>query len=216
MPHRATVIFAHGMGQSNATWQMAFAKALAPQFPSVQWLLPQAPLRRVSINQGMLRPSWFDIWRLPPHPSEYDEQAITESISDIEDLILNQIHSGIEAKRIFLMGFSQGAALSLCVGLTTLNELGGIISMSGWLPPAYRSHITLGPSFPILWCHGTDDREIPISYGRDAVEFIKALPGSDGSRGNAVVIRTYSGLKHAINDAELADIAAFLGAQLQS
>lgn len=151
------------MGQNNATWQMAFAKALAPQFPTVQWLLPQAyvptycavnstytnsplsssvpysPLRRVSMNQGMLRPSWFDIWRLPPHPSEYDEQAITESISAIEEIILNQIHSGIDSRRIFLMGFSQGAALSLCVGLSTLNELGGIISLSGWLPHAYRS-----------------------------------------------------------------------------
>ena len=74
-------------------------------------------------------------------------------------------------------------------------------------------HITLGPSFPILWCHGTDDKEIPISYGRDAVEFIKALPGS---RGNGVIVRAYSGLQHAINDAELADIAAFLGAQLQA
>ena len=90
------------------------------------------------MNQGMLRPSWFNIWQLPPHPAEYDEQGITESIYVIEDLILNQIHSGIDPKRIFLMGFSQGAALSLTVGLTTLNELGGVISLSGWVPAGYR------------------------------------------------------------------------------
>ena len=90
------------------------------------------------MNQGMLRPSWFDISQLPPHPAENDEHRIASSVSVIEDLILSQIHSGIDPKRIFLMGFSQGAALSLMVGLTTLNELGGVISLSGWLPMAYR------------------------------------------------------------------------------
>jgi lysophospholipase-2 len=86
----------------------------------------------------MLRPSWFDIWQLPPRPEEYDERGITESISAIEDLILSQIHLGVDPRRIFLMGFSQGAALALMVSLTTLNELGGVISLSGWLPHAYR------------------------------------------------------------------------------
>ncbi|KAF5341836.1 hypothetical protein D9611_001354 [Ephemerocybe angulata] len=214
--HKATVIFAHGLGQVNATWHMAFTKAFAHQFPTVQWLLPQAPLRRVSMNQGMLRPSWFNIWQLPPQPADYDEQAVTESISTIEDLILSQIHSGIDPKRIFLMGFSQGAALSLMVGLTTLNELGGIIAMSGWLPAGYRKHINLAPSFPILWCHGTHDEEIPIAYGTDAVNFIKSLSSSDGSHSSGVAVRTYCGLQHSINDQELADIAAFLRAQLQS
>lgn len=90
------------------------------------------------MNQGMLRPSWFDVWQLPPHPTESDDAATGESILAIEDLILNQIHSGIDPRRIFLMGFSQGAALSLMVGLTTLNEIGGVISLSGWLPPTYR------------------------------------------------------------------------------
>jgi lysophospholipase-2 len=36
------------------------------------------------------------------------------------------------------MGFSQGAALSLLVVLTTLHELGGVISLAGWIPHSGR------------------------------------------------------------------------------
>ncbi|KAJ2924869.1 hypothetical protein H1R20_g12243, partial [Candolleomyces eurysporus] len=202
-----------GLGQVNATWQMAFSKALTPYFPNVQWIFPQASEKRVSMNQGMLRPSWFDIWQLPPHPEEYDERGITESVSAIEDLILSQIHLGVDPRRIFLMGFSQGAALALMVSLTTLNELGGVISLSGWLPNAYRRHITASPSIPILWCHGTDDKEIPLPYGRNAMQFIESLPGADASK---TELKIYRGLQHTINDRELEDIAAFLHLQLQS
>lgn len=45
---------------------------------------------------------------------------------------------GIHPRKIFLVGFSQGAALSLMVGLTTLHDLGGIGSLSGWIPHRIR------------------------------------------------------------------------------
>jgi lysophospholipase-2 len=56
----------------------------------------------------------------------------------IESLILAQIHRGIDARRILLVGFSQGAALSLMVAISTLHDLGGVASLSGWIPPRAR------------------------------------------------------------------------------
>ncbi|GLB36527.1 putative phospholipase/Carboxylesterase [Lyophyllum shimeji] len=114
--HTATVIFIHGLGQSNLTWRMVILEALAPKLPHVQWILPQAPKRHVSLNHGHDRPSWFDVARLPPGQNEFDEQAISESIGAIEELILSQVHAGIDSRRIVLVGFSQGAALSLMDG----------------------------------------------------------------------------------------------------
>jgi predicted esterase len=52
----------------------------------------------------------------------------------VEGLIQAEVHRGADPRRIVLMGFSQGAALSLLVTLTTLHELGGVISLSGWIP----------------------------------------------------------------------------------
>lgn len=103
--------------------------------------------RPVSIHQGHRRPSWFDVTRHPPNPNEFDEQAISESIGLIEDLILSQVHSGIDSRRIVLAGFSQGAALGMMVALSTLHYLGGVVSLSGWIPHRAR-HVRC--SFVIL------------------------------------------------------------------
>lgn len=102
----------------------------------------------------MRQPSWFDIQHLPPYPIEFDEANITESIRNIEQIILTEVHSGRDPKRIFLVGFSQGAALSLMTGLTTLQDIGGIASLSGWIPHRIRdvrkSFIYIFISWPVL------------------------------------------------------------------
>ncbi|TEB21199.1 alpha/beta-hydrolase [Coprinellus micaceus] len=220
--HRATVIFVHGMGQLNTTWEAGFVKELTGRFPSVKWVLPQAPIRPVSWNQGMLRPSWFNVWNLPPTPSEYDEESIKKSVSTIQGLIRREVDAGTNVKDIFLVGFSQGAATSLCAGLTSQDEIGGIVSLSGWIPEAHRHAspaIYRAPPFPILWCHGTNDKEIPLSYGRDAEGFIKALSkegASSGLQAGVITFETYEGLDHSTNDTELEDVAAWLSTQLQS
>lgn len=81
---------------------------------------------------------------LPPTAEEFDEKSpeLAASISRIEDLILSQVHSGIDSRRVFLVGFSQGAALALMTGLSSLHELGGIVSLSGWIPNRYREVIS--------------------------------------------------------------------------
>ncbi|KAF8061011.1 phospholipase carboxylesterase [Lyophyllum atratum] len=205
--HSATVIFIHGLGQSNLTWRMVVIEALAPKLPHVQWILPQAPKRHVSMNHRHRRPSWFDVAQLPPGQNEFDENAISESIGVIEDLILSQVHAGIDSRRIVLVGFSQGAALSMMVALSSLHYLGGVVSLSGWIPPRARYMMHATPSLPVLWCHGAADREIPISYGQDATTFLRNTIGLSPSK---LQIRVYDDLGHAINDAELDDIASWL------
>lgn len=92
----------------------------------------------VELILGQYRPSWFDIARLPPDKDEYDQVSIAASVSVIEDLILAQVHAGIDSRRIILVGFSQGAALSLMTALTSLHDLGGVVSLSGWIPHKAR------------------------------------------------------------------------------
>lgn len=98
-------------------------------------LMHTRPRRSLSSNRRHPRASWFDIARLPPGPNECDERGLSESVALIEGLILSQVHAGIDSRRIVLAGFNQGAALSMMVALTTLYFLGGVISLSGWIPP---------------------------------------------------------------------------------
>jgi len=181
--------------------------------------------RPVTFCQGQRRPAWFNVWRLPPGNDEYDELGVSESISIIENIILAQVHSGIDSRKIVLVGFSQGGALSLMVGLTSLHELGGIASLSGWIPHhirdvsqasiirsrnsdiAPKQMIYTGQYLPILWCHGANDNDIPDSYGEDAISFIRHslyIPEQ------CLTYRRYEGLAHSINDAELGDLVSWL------
>ncbi|KAJ7923017.1 phospholipase carboxylesterase [Mycena leptocephala] len=207
--HTASVIFVHGLGQTTFTWRAMILEGLVPNLPHVEWVLPQASDKRVTYYRNVRRPSWFNIATLPPGNDEYDEPAIAESIGVIESLILAQIHRGVDARRIILVGFSQGAALSLMVALSTLHDLGGVVSLSGWIPPRARDlnrsqHTIASPNVPILWCHGTADTEIPIAIGEDAVSYLRKHVR------DKVQFNTYPGLEHTINDDEVNDLRAWL------
>lgn len=93
-----------------------------------------SPERPVSVHQGQLIPCWFDTVSLPPGLYEFDEAGISESVTLIDGLIQSQMQAGIDSRQIVLMGFSQGAALSMIVALTKHYNLGGVVSLSGWIP----------------------------------------------------------------------------------
>jgi predicted esterase len=60
---------------------------------------------------------------------------------------------------------------------------------------------------PILWCHGTADDEIPISYANDAITFLQECVGIPSSK---LQFCSYDGLGHTIHDNELNDIVSWL------
>ncbi|KAJ7124810.1 phospholipase carboxylesterase [Mycena crocata] len=201
--HTASVIFVHGLGQTTFTWRAMILEGLVPNLPHVEWILPQASEKFVVYSRRR-RPSWFNIANLPPGDDEFDEPAISESMGIIENLILSQIHRGIDARRIFLVGFSQGAALNLMVALSTLHDLGGVVSLSGWIPPRARDQPIASPKVPILWCHGTADVQIPIGVAENAVSFLRK------NVFEKVEYKTYASLEHTINEEEVDDLLAWL------
>ncbi|KAF8213601.1 phospholipase carboxylesterase [Mycena galopus ATCC 62051] len=202
--HTASVIFVHGLGQNTFTWRAMILEGLVPNLPHVEWVLPQASDKRVTYYREARRPSWFNISTLPPGDDEFDEPGISESVGVIESLILAQIHRGIDARRILLVGFSQGAALNLMVALSTLHDLGGVASLSGWIPLRARDHPLTSPHVPILWCHGTADTEIPLATAKDAVAYLCTHVR------DKVQYNIYPGLGHTINDDEVNDLLAWL------
>lgn len=68
---------------------------------------------------------------LPPALDEFDEGGTLESVDMINKLIESQIQVGIDSRRIVLMGFSQGSALSMSVALTGHHSLGGVVNLAG-------------------------------------------------------------------------------------
>ena len=74
----------------------------------------------------------------------YDDASASASVAYLEDIILAEVRDGsVQESKIILVGFSQGASLSLMTALTTLHELGGVASLSGWIPQECRQVLFL-------------------------------------------------------------------------
>ncbi|KAI0307469.1 Phospholipase/carboxylesterase/thioesterase [Multifurca ochricompacta] len=91
------------------------------------------------------------------------------SFASVEELLQAEVHCGADPHPILLMGFSQGASPSLLVALTTMHELGGVISLAGWIPHRRREKIThTKPHLPIFCRHGRNDGDIPTDCSEEA------------------------------------------------
>ena len=75
----------------------------------------------------------FDVFNFDFKGPE-DESGILQSRDEVNKLIAQEIKDGIPPNRIVLGGFSQGAAMTLVIGLTTPHKLAGLTVLSGRLP----------------------------------------------------------------------------------
>lgn len=153
--HSSSLILMHGLGDS-AEGFYDMGQSINNQYPHIKVIIPTAPSRPVTINGGAIMPAWYDIRDFVNNSAEGIEanMAVITSILDDEHAL------GIPYSRMVLAGFSQGAALSLFLGLQLPIEkkLGGLLVMSGYLPGTDRFTLTNGmETIRILHCHGTMD-----------------------------------------------------------
>ena len=75
-------------------------------------------------------------------------------------------------KRLYLGGFSQGAALSLSMGLNNDVRADGIIAISGYVPSASKINI-VDHSKDIYVAHGKNDTTISIETHENSIRFLE-------------------------------------------
>lgn len=198
----ATIILSHGLGDTAEGFQN-IGEALSYHFPYIKFIIPTAPIRAVSLNGGMHMPAWYDIKSFSDNQCE----GIDESAEIIRSLIESEVSVGLPYSRIAIGGFSQGAALSLFVGLQLPIEkkLAGILVMSGYLAADSRFKLTPGlESTKILHCHGTAD---PL-LGIDKALLTKETLLAQGLLSYELV--TIHGMSHTINEDVMKRAVAFL------
>lgn len=212
--HTATVIVAHGLGDSGAGWIfLAENWRRRSKFEEVQFIFPSAPNIPITLNMGMRMPGWYDIKSLSTlQGREEDEEGIVKSRNYFHSLIDQEIAKGIPANRIVIGGFSQGGAMSLLSGVTYKNQLGGIFGLSCYL--LLQSKIkdmipedSPNQNTPIFMGHGDADQVVAHKWGKaSADELVK--------HGYKVDFRTYKGLVHSADDSEIDHLEAYLNQQI--
>ena len=133
-PAAGSVIWLHGLGADGHDFEPIVPELDLPAGVSVRFVFPHAPVRPVTLNQGMRMRAWYDIYRLGGGPE--DEAGIRQSEGGLKDLIAREKGRGIPANRIVIAGFSQGGAIALQTFLRYPERLAGILALSTYLPLA--------------------------------------------------------------------------------
>ncbi|MDC4225734.1 MAG: dienelactone hydrolase family protein [Candidatus Manganitrophus sp.] len=153
------VITLHGRGTTGEDL-MPLADEIA--LPGMHWIFPDAPFPFPDDFGGRM---WYSS---PPQ----GQSGILESRRLLFDLLDRLItREGIPSDRIALTGFSQGAVMSLDVGLRYPQPLAAIIALSGYLASPETLAAEKSPASiktPILLVHGTMDEVVPVDGSRKA------------------------------------------------
>ena len=139
--HSHTVIFLHGRDSTATEFaseifesQGSDDKTLLEALPSFKWVFPSSRVCE-SVRFGTSMSQWFDMWSVekPQEQFEMQKQGLRESVTEVLDLINNEINV-ISPEQIILAGISQGCATAIHVLFNSGHRFGGFIGLSGWLP----------------------------------------------------------------------------------
>ena len=206
------VIGLHGRG-SNAEDLAGLAPALEPGW---RYLFPQAP-QRLGVPGWGASFSWYE-----PIMSDAERHAAPQAgvrvspqvLAAREQLrgFLREIHAqfAVPPDRSALIGFSQGAAMTLDTGLRADPPYAALVAMSGFLPEDddLPAALSAAREQALLVVHGRVDDILPIGIGRRARQILQGA-------GLAPDYREFS-MAHEVSEDSLAVVAAFLRERLGS
>ncbi len=173
---KATTIWLHGMGVNAEDLNPILVNLRQSREIGLHYIAPNAPLRRITVNEGMPTRAWFDV-RGEPGEAPLDRDGMDESMQSIHGLLDRAREQGRDSRHIILAGFSQGGTLALHAGLRYPHALAGIVVMSGEL--LFADSLTEeaeagGRDTPILMLHGENDRVVPITDARASRDVLQA------------------------------------------
>ncbi len=189
---RLAVILVHGRGGS-AEDMLGLADEL--RVNDVAFLAPQAAGQ-----------TWYPYSFLSP--LDQNEPGLSSGLRVLAGLVDGLAHDGVPPERVALLGFSQGACLSLEFAARHPARYAAVVGLSGGVigPPGTRREYrgSLEGASVFLGCSDID-AHIPVERVRETAEIFRKL-------GATVDERIYPGMGHTINRDELNAVRSLMGA----
>ena len=189
---RGALILTHGRG---ATAESILSLAAQLDAGHLAWYAPQA-----SGN------TWYPFSFLSE--LSQNEPGITSGIRSLRDVVEQVAGAGIPYDRIALVGFSQGACLTLEFAARHARRYGALVGFSGGLigpdgtPREYAGSLDRTPVF--LGCSDID-AHVPLRRVHESATVLEQL-------GAQVDTRIYAGMGHQVNEDELSAVRSILQA----
>jgi predicted esterase len=204
-PHRGQPVRAAGLPLENARGAMVMVHGRGASAESIMTLIPAIDIGTFAyLAPSASGGTWYPNSFMAPIPS--NEPGITSGIEVIGSVIDSIVAAGIPAERIMLLGFSQGACLSLEYAARNAKRYGGICTLSGGLigpdgtPRDYAGSFDETPVF--LGCSDIDGH-IPATRVIESAEVMKRM-------GAHIIMKLYPGMGHLINDDEVQHVRSMM------
>ncbi len=207
---RWTVLWLHGLGADGNDFSPIVPELVRPDWPALRFVFPHAPMRAITINNGMRMRAWYDIRNFGADELAGGERAdsagVLESVAQVEALIAREGERGVPPQRLILAGFSQGGAVALACGLRRETPLAGLVGLSTYLPMAPQAASDMPPGAsvqPLFMAHGDHDPVVPFAAGERSAKLLRGL-------GFSVDWHHYP-MQHAVCPDEIRDIGDWMG-----
>lgn len=178
---RWSVVWLHGLGADGNDFAPIVPELVKRDWPAIRFVFPHAPVRPVTINNGMRMRAWYDIRDLGFEGTvgdRADAEGVDASVSQVEALIAREGQRGIPPSRVLLAGFSQGGAIALSTALLRAEPLAGIVALSTYLPLAAQAEgdaTGSATSQPVFMAHGSQDPVVPFAAGQRSADRLRAF-----------------------------------------
>ena len=156
---RSMVVFVHGYGADGGDL-LGLADPLAPHLPDTLFLAPDAPQDCVGNPFGF---QWFPIPWLDGSSQEAAEAGMAASVTLFNAFLDARLaEAGLGPEALALVGFSQGAMMSLHVAPRRAKAVAAVVAISGRLlvPERLAADTMVKP--PVLLVHGDQDPVVPF------------------------------------------------------
>lgn len=153
------VVFVHGYGADGADL-LDIGDVLAPHLPGTAFVAPDAPDRCTNNAFGY---QWFPIPWLDGSSEEASRAGMALSVNDLNAFLDARLEEyGLTPSALALIGFSQGAMMSLHIAPRRAEKMAGVVSISGRLlvPETLQAETVVKP--PMLLMHGDQDQVVPF------------------------------------------------------
>lgn len=190
------VVMVHGRGAS-AESILTLADELGR--PELSYVAPQAA-----------GSTWYPYSFMAP--IERNEPYLSSALDVLEGLLAQLEAEGIPAERTVLLGFSQGACLTLEFAARHAKRYAGLVALSGGLigpPGTPRDYPGSFDGTPVFLGCSDRDPHIPEERVHESAEVFRRM-------GAQVTERIYPGMGHTVNEDELSWVRDLLGSLVRS
>jgi phospholipase/carboxylesterase len=154
------IVFLHGYGADGSDL-LGLADPMAPHLPGMAFVAPDAPERCAGGGFGH---QWFPIPWLDGSPQAAADAGLDASTVDLNAFLDARLaEEGLTPDRLVIVGFSQGAMMSMHVAPRRDRAVAGIVAISGRLlrPELLAAEARVKP--PVLLIHGDQDPVVPFA-----------------------------------------------------